>query len=227
VRSLGSVVRYDPDVRTALVAIALLGVLGTPSWAKPARMDMLERDEPIEPCGSGKTWKAIEGCLSKDGALRLLYEAEGVKVVEVAFRPPATSTRLSLYTLREKKWFRGGLYAAAGPNNEMLGVAAFTSPIGVGVRIDMGHTMRTSVSFNEASMRGLIRRVTSTVCVPGAWSCRTVMTSCDTYVRGRLLWSFHGAVTWHASLGLRLSGDTTLVGGACVPPRTMLDSEDT
>jgi hypothetical protein len=52
------------------------------------------------------------------------------------------------------------------------------------------------------------------------------MTSCDTYMHGRLAWTFHGAVTWHPSLGLRLQGDTTRAGGMCMPTRTMLDNEE-
>jgi hypothetical protein len=229
-RSTCSFVRYDRGVRTVLIALALLVAVGArDASSKPARMDRSEPEEravPFEPCGSGKVWKSIETCLAKDGALRILYEAEGVKVVEVAFRPPSTNTRLSLYTLRERLWIRESLYAAGSTNNALLGVTAFASPLGLGVRVDMGQTYRTSVSFNEGSARGVVRRVTSTVCVPGAWLCRAVMTSCDTYVRGHLVWMFHGAITWHASLGLRLQGDTTRAGGMCTPPRMMLDGEE-
>jgi hypothetical protein len=227
-------VRYDPDVRTVLVAVALLIAAGTrEASSRPARnrdFDLLERDEPIDPCGSGKTWKIIETCLGKQGTTKVLYEAEGVKVVELAYRAPATSTRLSLYSQRDpqrdKSWFRGSLYASGNPSNAMLGVTAFTTPLGVGLRVDMGNTMRTMVSFNDGVTRGVVRRITSTICVPGTWLCRAVMTSCDTYVRGRLVWTFHGSVTWHASLGLRLQGDTTRAGGMCTAPKTMIDDED-
>jgi hypothetical protein len=204
----------------------LIAAVGRPALGRRVP-DMLERDEPIEPCGSGKTWKAIETCLAKQGTANVLYESNGVKVVEVAFRAPATSTRISLYTLRDKSWFRASLYASATPTNELLGVTAFPSPLGVGVRLDLGQTLRSTVNFSDGSMRGVIRRVTSTICVPDAWLCRAVVTSCDTYVRGRLVWSFHGEVTWHPSLGLRLQGDTARTGGMCVPPRTMLDAEAT
>ena len=220
--------RYDRDVRTVLVALALLAAFGArEASSKPSRhdMDMLERSEPVEPCEQGKTWKAIETCLGKQGTLTVIYETEGVKVVQVAFRAPSTATRLGLYTQREKSWYRAGLYASTSPSNELLGVRAFTSPLGMGVRIDMGQSMRSNISFDQTtSTRGLVRRVTSTICVPGAWQCRAVLTSCDAYIHGRLLWTFQGSVMWHASLGLRLQGDVTRAGGLCMPPRTMIAS---
>jgi len=165
VRSQRSFVRYDPDVRTALVALGFLTVLGTgTAWSKrppPREMDLLE-EEPVEPCGTGKTWKAIETCLGKDGATKILYETEGVKVVQVTFRPPSTSTRLSLYTLREKKWFRGSMYVSTNPTLELLGIGAFASPLGAGVRIDVGQTMRSNVSADRmTTTRALIRRARS------------------------------------------------------------------
>jgi hypothetical protein len=224
-------VRYDPDVRTALVAFGLLAVLGAgTAWSKrppPRDMDLLERDDPPEPCEQGKKWPAIEKCLGKDGATKILYESEGVKVVQVIFRAPSTSTRLSLYTQRDQTWFRGGMYVSTTPSVELLGIGAFTSPLGNGVRIDVGQTMRSNVSFDGmSSSRGLVRRITSTVCVPGGWQCRSVVTSCGAYVHGRLLWTFQGSLAWHASLGLRLKGDASRAGGLCTPPRTMLDDED-
>lgn len=232
-RSLGSFVRYDRDVRPVLLALALIAVLGAygtrEAAGKPARMDMdmLERSEPVQPCEQGKTWKVIETCLGKEGTLKILYETEGVKVVQVAFRAPSTATRLGLYTQREQRWYRAGLFASTSPSNELLGVRAFTSPLGMGVRIDLGQSLRTNVSFDHATRsRGLVRRITSTVCVPSTWQCRAVVTSCEAYVRGRLLWTFQGAVMWHASLGLRLQGDVTRAGSLCMPPRTMIDNGD-
>jgi hypothetical protein len=231
VRSLGFVVRYDPDVRTVLIGLALLAAGGTrDASSRPARspkeMDMLERDEPVEPCGTAKKWKAIETCLAKQGTPTVKYETDGMKVVELSFRAPATSTRLVLYTGREGGWVRGSLFAMTSPNNVLLGMTSFASPLGAGVRIDMGQTMQTVISFNEGSTRGVLRRVTTTVCVPTAWQCRAVLTSCDAYAHGRLVWTFHGSVVWHPSLGLRLQGDPTRAGGICTPPRQMLDSEE-
>lgn len=227
-RSLGSFVRYDRDVRTVLVALVLLAAFGTreaSSRRSPMDLDMLERSDPVEPCSQGKTWKVIETCLGKQGSLKVIYETEGVKVVQVAFRAPSTATRLGLYTQREQSWVRAALHASTSPSHELLGVRAFTSPLGIGVRIDLGQTMRSNVSFDQAtSIRGLVRRVTSTVCVPGAWQCRAVVTSCEAYVHGRLLWTFQGSLLWHASLGLRLQGDVTRAGSLCMPPRTMIDN---
>jgi hypothetical protein len=227
-------VRYDSGVRTVLVGLGFLAALATfgarEASSKPSRlndMDILERDDPVEPCDRGKTWKVVEKCLGKQGTTKVLYESEGVKVVQVA-SVPSTSTRISLYTQREQTWFRGSLYVSTNPSFELLGVRPFTSPLGIGVRIDVGQTLRSMISFDQStSTRGLVRRVTSTVCVPSTWQCRAVMTSCDAYVHGRLLWTFQGAVMWHASLGLRLQGDATRAGGLCMPPRTMLDNEDT
>jgi hypothetical protein len=227
-----TLVRYDRGVRTVLLALALVAVAGThDASSRPARMDQVGAQapisiKPVEPCGSDKVWKRIETCLAKAGAPRILYQAEGVKVVEVPYRTPSKSTRLSLYTLIERTWVRGNLYAVTSPNNELLGVAAFSSPLGVGVRIDMGQTVRTTIALNDGSPRGLVRLITSTICVPGTWQCRGVMTACDTYVRGRLVWTFHGAISWHPSLGVRLEGDTTRVGGSCVPPLALVDRKE-
>jgi hypothetical protein len=41
------------------------------------------------------------------------------------------------------------------------------------------------------------------------------------------LWTFRGELYWHAAQGLRLRGDTTRAGGQCMPPKFMIDVDET
>lgn len=178
-----------------------------------------------DPCEAAATWKRVEACLGKRGTLSTVYQTDGVKLVRLANRPPAVGAQLILYKQRDKTWQRGDLSMFTNGSTELIGVAPHTTPHGEGLRVDIGSTITTTISMGAASSRGILRRVFTSVCWPGAWTCRSVMTSCEAYVRGRVFWAFRGELVWHATLGLRLRGSSALAGGGCTPVKSLLLEE--
>lgn len=202
----------------------IAGVIASSAVSASARPVHLT-GEYTPPCERAATWKRVESCLGKSGAVSTVYQTDGVKIVRVAHRPPAVGAQLILYTQRGKTWQRGGLSMFTNGSTELIGVTPHTTPHGAGVRVDIGSTITTTISTGTSSSRGILRRVFTSVCWPGAWTCRSVMTSCEAYVRGRVFWAFRGELLWHATLGLRLRGSAALAGGPCTPMTAMLLDE--
>lgn len=203
-----------------LASVGVVVVLAAVSSTASAR-----RVRFSDPCEGAATWKRVESCLGKRGTLSMVYQSDGVKVVRLAHRPPAIGAQLILYTQRDENWQRGGLSTFTNSSTELIGVTPHTTPYGAGIRVDIGTTISTTISTGASSSRGILRRVFTSVCWPGAWTCRSVMTSCEAYVRGRVFWAFRGELVWHATLGLRLRGSSLLAGGGCTPVKSMLLEE--
>jgi hypothetical protein len=236
-------VRYDRDVRALVLAFAVSCVAATSgvAHARPAGrdddriLDPFHRRAkraplpPPDPCTQGKTWNAVAACLRKQTTLEVLYDADPVKIVRMAPRAPSPFGQLLMYTRREKRWVRSGFYVMSSSPQQDVRISKFPTPLGDGVRIDTASFVRSVFSPGKgiSASRGLVQRVSSMVCTPSTWSCRSALTSCDAYTRGRLLWTFRGELYWHPSLGLRLRGDTSGAGGQCQPPRFMIDVDET
>lgn len=229
-------VRYDRDVRALVLAFAVSCVAAT-SLAHARRPPRDVDLDPFgkrstqaapEPCTQGKTWNAVLACLNKQAAPEILYDTEVVKIVRLSPKPPAKVGMLQMFTRREKLWVRSGFYQASFSERDQIQIAAFPTPTGDGVRVDTSSAFPSvfSPGPGATAARGLVQRTTSMVCAPTTWSCRTVLTSCDAYLRGRLVWTFRGELYWHPSLGVRLRGDGSRAGGQCQPPKYMMDPDD-
>lgn len=229
-RSSTGFVRYDRDVRWVL-ALVLVAVVPPAASGKPRlrEMDFLD-DAPPTPCVRAKTWPVAKKCLDKIGTTTVIFATDVAKVVSVVAKHSSTPTvkHVLLYAKVEAGWLRTGFSGSMTPTNELLRVDKLATPNGDGLRLDFGTSVRTSFTLQPSSgiVRGVLRRTFSTVCVPSTWSCRSLMTTCEAYVQGKVYWTFHGEVVWHPTLGARMRGETTAAGGVCNPPKTSLVDED-
>lgn len=193
-------------------------------------MDLFEGDfESPRPCARAKTWPDAKRCLNKAGTMNLIYETDTAKVVTLVQKGSNGAVKeVLLYAKVESGWIRTGFSGSITATNELLRVEKLATPNGDGVRIDTGTSARTSFVLQpfSGSVRGVLRRTFSSVCVPTTWSCRSLMTVCEAYVHGKVYWTFHGEVVWHPTLGIRVRGDTSAAGGTCKPSPTVLVNED-
>jgi hypothetical protein len=217
-------------VRAILVGL-LVAVAAQSAAAKPrARdIDFFDGEVPPRPCTRARTWPDAKRCLDKLGTTSVLHDTDTAKVVTfVPKGTTATVQQVLLYANVEGAWIRTGFSGTKTPTNELLRVDKATTPNGDGVRIDMGTSLRTNLTLQKfgGSVRGILRRTFSQVCVPTTWSCRSFMTACEAYVHGKVYWTFHGEIVWHPTLGIRMRGETTAAGGNCKPSPKMLVDED-
>ncbi len=183
-------------------------------------------DDGRKLCDRGATWTHVMTCLGKRGSVRLLYDTDAHKVVGYTMPSAAKLMELHLYVPHKKQgWRRARHLVTVRDNEELLAITPFMTPAGDALRADIGHLFRTSISVGRSvSVRGVLRRTQAHVCILDATSCRFIVTACESYVRGRLYWSFHGEPTWHRTLGLKLRVDTSRTGGPCaLAPSMILD----
>lgn len=220
--------RYDRAVRS-LLALVIVACAASAVESKPRLrdIDFFDGTEAVEPCGRGKTWPVVQKCLGKTGKIDVMYQTDRVKLITVTTLGRSPTIRALLYTRADTDWTRGNLSAFFTSGKDSLRVEPFTTPVGEGVRIDIGKTSRTMISLDSlASQRGIIRTTFAHVCLPPSYSCRSLMIHCEAYVRGKVYWSWRGEPVWHASLGLRIRGSRTATGGVCSPPPSMIIDGD-
>lgn len=184
-------------------------------------------EAPPTPCPRAKTWPRAKKCLDKLGTTTVIYATDVAKVVSIGAKGGANPgfKQLLLYAKVEGAWIRTSFNSSVTPTNELLRVDKVATPNGDAVRIDIGTSARTSFVLQplSGSVPGVLRRTFTSVCVPSTWACRSLMTTCEAYVDGKVYWTFHGEVIWHPTLGARMRGETTAAGGVCNPPRSALD----
>lgn len=219
--------RYDPDVRRLVVVACILGTAVAADARRRREFD--PGDFPVEPCGSGKTWPIVKKCLDKTGSIEIIHQTDKTRTITITPKHSTNGSgkRVLLYAQNATGWSRTSLSMFPATSAD-LRVDKFTVPTGDAVRVDMVSTSRTSFTLTPSttSVRGVLRRTFTTVCIPGNWECRTLMTSCEAYVRGKAYWSFHGELVWHASLGLRMRGGRTAAGGLCKPSESLMVDPD-
>lgn len=225
--------RYDRErMRTTLLIGALvLAASAATGDAKPARLERIEVDDtPPDPCATGKTWAAVTTCLAGSGLVSDVYSTADVHVLHV--QTPAPANRIGRVLVYRQNgaagWNRVTAYLPTGSSSELLGVEPFDTPMGSGVQIQIGQTLRPMVSLDGVVARtfGLVKQQQTAICVAGAASCSVMITRCATYIDGRAYWSFDMQPVWHATLGVRLRGSTQTTGGPCVVSPSMIVDGD-
>ncbi len=212
-------------------AVVLVVATATVASAKPRPRDMDLFDAiPPPPCGRAKTWPLAKRCLDKTGTTAVIYETDDAKVITVAAKGAGTAgfKQILLYAKVADGWMRTSFSGSVGPHNELIRVDKVVTPNGDGVRIDLGTSVRSNFTLQplSGSVRGVLRRTFTQVCLPSTWGCRSLMTECEAYVHGKVYWAFHGEIVWHPSLGVRMRGATTAAGGICKPAAAQLVNED-
>jgi len=217
----------------ALLALMLV-VGGSVADAKPRpsldRMEFDPGDIPVEPCGNGKTWPLVQKCLEKTGlVVTSIHQTAKTRAVTVAPKSAPNTPRVLLYAQNDQgTWIRTTVSLYTNANAELVRVDTVATPSGDAIRFDIGNTARTSFAITPpTSIRGVLRRTFTTVCTPSSWSCFTIMTGCEAYVRGKIYWSFHGELVWHPSLGMRMKGSRQIAGGVCKPNEGLMVDPET
>lgn len=217
----------------SLVALAFLVLTSATAHAKkPVLRERHVFDrEPPTACATGKTWPLVMRCLTKTykphkATVAVVFDNPTLKVVTATFADDVRE--LVVYTqVNAQSWHRTSLTVRANRLGDIVGVEAFPTPHGESVRIDAGTSVRTSFLIAPgAAVRGVVRRRTSHVCMPGSLSCRSLVTTCEAYAHGKVYWLFHGELVWHATLGLRMRGNGDLGGSVCAPLRSLLVEDD-
>jgi hypothetical protein len=209
-----------------VVLVIVTGARDASAQLRP-RSDLPIIDDGRKLCDRGKTWSQIASCFAKRGSVRVLYETSARKVVAYQMPHWGNDLQIHLYVTTHKGWQRARFFVFVHPDQELFAVAQVTAS-GETFRIDIGHVTRTFVRLDPVtSVRAVLRRIQTHVCSTEPSSCQSLVTACETYVRGKLAFAFRGELAWRHGLW-RLRGDPSRVGGACTVSRSQIvdESED-
>jgi hypothetical protein len=197
--------------------LALL-TLATPASARRFVIDL-----PAPPCSVGTSWKQVAACLRKQGKLSVLAGTEHARMMLVRVAPKQPSeARLLVYVRRGAQWQL--THDSPLDSAELLRTSTMPTPVGDALVFEVGSAWIRS-PFQGDNVRGahaLRRQVTTTACVPGQHWCAVFTTSCELYLDGKAISSFHAELVWHATLGLRLRGDRRNTGPMCTVPESLV-----
>jgi hypothetical protein len=171
-------------------------------------------------CPRAKSWDGVEKCLKKIGGSTLLRTLPEARLVSVIDRPGGTTvTALALYVQRGKEWILGGLYEARGSEFELLDAATLVVGKHTGYRIEIGDLGRIAISLDGATtVAALLAKRQVLLCGGENYRCTEITTSCDLFVRGGALWSFHGAYKIVDNNTVLVVGDRRIGGSTCAVP---------
>ena len=170
----------------------------------------------VRQCSHAPSWDGVEKCLKKLGKPTVVRDMLGGKLVQLV-QPSGDEgfdTGLSLFVPRGNQWKLGGLYEASG-QYELLAAVPLTVQKHTGFRIDIGELLRTSVSLDNVTATPAVFAMHRVLlCGGDDWHCANVVVGCDVFVRGGVMWSFHGTLSISDNQ-VRVTGDRKLAGAMC------------
>ena len=193
----------------ALVIVALLFALPSLVASRPAR--------PPEPqvansCLTATSLEIVTTCLRRFGAPTVLYATPTTKVIAVLLAQ--LDGGAYLYRLKGGSWILGGMiYSGDG----FLGLESVTINRHLGYRIDFRQIAPIQVDCEDATkVMGTQVSTMAGYCGGDSPYCTSVVTACDTLVKGKAYRTFRGIVKI-TNNDVEVIGDRWM-GGACVPP---------
>ena len=170
---------------------------------------------PPPPCKPTASFDKFMRCNFASWKYELVQDLPGAKLIAMTVAvQPRMRKQLAMYVLVNKtNWQQVGLHLELNDTSELLSF----KQLGGAYRIDLGFANPQWITVDEfTSHPAIVKRTYTYICDQNA-ACRSVQSSCDVLVRGKVHATFRGTVVWNGK-DLKLRGDDRFTNRYCTKP---------
>jgi hypothetical protein len=211
------------EVRQLVIAcsIAVLTVL-----AVSRALAVVIMEPPfVRACTEEKNWPRLESCFVQHGlkakVIRTIGTTRLVRTESQQALRDRDSGGLLVFVEKDHRLKLAGAWDPGDANYEVIAFEQLVRRGHAGYRIDVGESQPVTPNLNGTPVPGLRVRMHSVFCSAYNDRCTDAITTCETFVFGRALWSFHGTLALDDS-SVHVNGDPSNSLPECFAPLQLM-----